>query len=81
MDCDAAKMWNDLVSKKLKLPLTYLSIYLPNKRMMMMVCDKVTSRTNVVEPASVTRLGDLLEFWQLFKAFGNNKFAQISPHY
>ena len=27
---------------------------------------------------SVTRLGDLLVFGQLFKAFGNNKFAQIS---
>ena len=27
---------------------------------------------------SVTRLGDLLEFGQLFKAFGNNKFAEIS---
>ena len=27
---------------------------------------------------SVTRLGDLLHFWQSFKAFGNNKFAQIS---
>ena len=27
---------------------------------------------------SVTRLGDLLEFGQLFKAFGNNCFAQIS---
>ena len=27
---------------------------------------------------SVTRLGDLLDFGQLFKAFGNNKFAQIS---
>ena len=26
---------------------------------------------------SVTRLGDLLDFGQLFKAFGNNKFAQI----
>ena len=30
--------------------------------------------------ASVTRLGDLLAFGQLFKAFGNNLFAQISPH-
>ena len=28
--------------------------------------------------SSVTRLGDLLEFGQIFKAFGNNKFAQIS---
>ena len=28
--------------------------------------------------ASVTRLGDLLDFGQPFKAFGNNKFAQIS---
>ena len=27
---------------------------------------------------SVTRSGDLLDFGQLFKAFGNNKFAQIS---
>ena len=27
---------------------------------------------------SVTRLGDLLDFGQLFKAFGNNQFAQIS---
>ena len=27
---------------------------------------------------SVTRLGDLLVFGQLFKAFGNNKSAQIS---
>ena len=26
---------------------------------------------------SVTRLGDLLDFVQLFKAFGNNYFAQI----
>ena len=27
---------------------------------------------------SVTRLGDFLHFGQLFKAFGNNNFAQIS---
>ena len=27
---------------------------------------------------SVTRLGDLLDFGQLFKAFGSNLFAQIS---
>ena len=27
---------------------------------------------------SVTRLGDILDFGQLFKAFGNNLFAQIS---
>ena len=26
----------------------------------------------------MTRLGDFLEFGQLFKAFGNNYFAQIS---
>ena len=26
----------------------------------------------------VTRLGDLLDFGQLFKAFGNNSFAEIS---
>ena len=30
--------------------------------------------------SSVTRLGDLLYIGQLFKAFGNNYFAQISPH-
>ena len=28
--------------------------------------------------ASVTRLGDLLYFGQLFKAIGNNYFAQIA---
>ena len=28
--------------------------------------------------SSVTRLGDFLHFGQQFKAFGNNKFAQIS---
>ena len=27
---------------------------------------------------SVTRFGDLLDFGQLFKAFDNNRFAQIS---
>ena len=27
---------------------------------------------------SVTRLGDLLDFGQIFKAFGNNLFVQIS---
>ena len=27
---------------------------------------------------SVTRFGDLLHFGQIFKAFGNNFFAQIS---
>ena len=30
------------------------------------------------EAASVTRLFDLLDFVQVFKAFGNNEFAQIS---
>ena len=29
-------------------------------------------------PTNETRLGDLLDFVQLFKAFGNNEFAQIS---
>ena len=28
-------------------------------------------------PFSVTRLGDLLAFGQLFKAFGNNEYTQI----
>ena len=28
--------------------------------------------------SSVTRLGNLFDFGQLFKAFGNNYFAQIS---
>ena len=28
--------------------------------------------------ASMTRLGNVLHFWQLSKAFYNNKFAQIS---
>ena len=30
------------------------------------------------QEASVTRSGDLLDFGQIFKTFGNNKFAQIS---
>ena len=29
-------------------------------------------------PTSVTRLGDLLHFWQLFKACGNSYFAKIA---
>ena len=34
----------------------------------------------VLEPhISVTRLGDYLHFWQLFKACGNNNYAQIIP--
>ena len=32
----------------------------------------------MLEPASVTRLGDLLHFGQLFKAGGNNCFGQIA---
>ena len=31
-----------------------------------------------LDSISVTRLGDLLDFGQVFKAFGNNYFAQIS---
>ena len=34
--------------------------------------------TSFTSTTSVTRLGDLLDFGQVFKAFGNNKFAQIS---
>ena len=30
------------------------------------------------QPTSVTRLGDLSDFGQLFKAFSNNYFAQIT---
>ena len=32
----------------------------------------------LVKVSSVTRLGDFLHFEQIFQAFGNNKFAQIS---
>ena len=32
---------------------------------------------SIPNTSSVTRLGDLLHFGQLFKAFGNNLFAQI----
>ena len=35
-------------------------------------------RTRILVLSSVTRLVDLLDFGQLFKAFGNNYFAQIS---
>ena len=34
--------------------------------------------SKAAEAASLTRLGDLLHFGQLFKAFGNNYFAQIT---
>ena len=33
---------------------------------------------NISMVTNVTRLGDLLDFGQVFKAFGNNQFAQIS---
>ena len=36
------------------------------------------SWSNECNITSVTRLGDLLDFRQLFKAFGNNQFTQIS---
>ena len=42
--------------------------------------DAVFVKNNVDEwrdIISVTRLGDFLGFGQLFKSFGNNKFAQI----
>ena len=32
-----------------------------------------------INTSSVTRFGDLMDFGQLFKAFGNNEFAPISP--
>ena len=32
---------------------------------------------NLTTPTSVTRFGDFLGFGQLFKAFGNNYYAQI----
>ena len=34
--------------------------------------------SSLISKTSVTRSGDLLDFGQLFKAFGNNWFAQIS---
>ena len=34
-------------------------------------------RTCSIMASSVTRLGDFLHFRQLFKAYGNNYFAQI----
>ena len=37
-----------------------------------------TSFPNLLLIPSVTRFGDFLDFGQLFKAFGNNYFAQIS---
>ena len=38
--------------------------------------EKIVSQT-ITTVNSVTRLGDLLDFGQLFKAFGNNYFAKI----
>ena len=39
----------------------------------------VLARCNFSPVSSVTRLGDLLDFGQLFKAFGYYKYARISP--
>ena len=41
-------------------------------------CEELTEEIKKLrnEVSSVTRLGDLLHFWQLFKAFGNSYFAQ-----
>ena len=36
---------------------------------------------NVSVQNSVTRLGDLLQFGQIFKAFGNSYFAQIARNF
>ena len=38
----------------------------------------MASAFEAVVADSVTRLGDLLDFGQFFKPFGNNQFAQIS---
>ena len=35
-------------------------------------------KTSLLAKISVTRLGDLLDFGQVFYAFGNNLFAKIS---
>ena len=44
--------------------------------------DHVLSEPDIIETSSsticVTRLGDLLHIGQLFKAYGNNYFAQIT---
>ena len=39
---------------------------------------KVNKMTNLLLTISVTRLGNLLQFGQLFKACGNNYFAQTT---
>ena len=38
----------------------------------------IFSASQLLPISSVTRLGDLMDFGQLFKAFGNNEFTQIS---
>ena len=58
-----------------------LSTILSHKQMWFdyLSCTLATLQLNNIRVLSnVTRLGDLLDFGQLFKAFGNNWFAQIS---
>ena len=40
--------------------------------------DNCVAKVFALEIGSVTRLGDLLDFGQLFKAFGNNWFTEVS---
>ena len=62
-------------SKKLKSKLTFQLKDLTTKLNKQHI--KLASLTTLLL-ISVTRLGDLLDFGQLFKTFGNNYFAKIS---
>ena len=54
----------------------YSSLFCPNNSVIQCDCLVKCVPGNVAD--SVTRLGDLLDFGQLFKAFGNNYFVQIA---
>ena len=48
------------------------------KQRFQLLGDWLSASFKMFNQVSVTRLGDLLDFGPLFKAFSNNEFAQIS---
>ena len=64
-----------LVSEAAALPLSWATI---RYNIIYLIFKRPNIWYNMDIVCSVTRLGNLLDFGQLFEAFGNNQFAQIS---
>ena len=75
-DCEAHNFRTDLCAMSPKyLPMCLLVVQFSNY----VVMEKsLTCRASAHFRCSVTRLGDVLDFGQIFRAFCNNYFAQIS---